>query len=69
MPDFGRVSQIDASSFDSGRAYISVRKPLLDDFNAYIWRTDDYGESWTKIVDGIPNGAFVHVVREDPNRD
>ncbi len=69
MPDFGRVSQIDASSFDSGRAYISVRKPLLDDFNAYIWRTNDYGESWTKIVDGIPNGAFVHVVREDPNRD
>jgi len=69
MPDFGRVSQIDASSFDSGRAYISVRKPLLDDFNPYIWRTDDYGQSWTKIVNGIPHGAFVHAVREDANRD
>jgi photosystem II stability/assembly factor-like uncharacterized protein len=69
MPDFGRVSQIDASSFDSGRAYVSVRLPLLDDFSPYIWKTDDYGETWTKIVNGIAEGAFVHVVREDPNRD
>jgi photosystem II stability/assembly factor-like uncharacterized protein len=69
MPDFGRVSQIDASSFDSGRAYVSVRLPLLDDFAPYIWKTDDYGATWTKIVNGIGNGAYVHVVREDPRRD
>jgi len=69
MPDFGRVSQIDASSFDSGRAYVSVRRPLLDDFTPYIWKTDDYGRSWTKIVNGIRDDAFVHVVREDPSRD
>jgi photosystem II stability/assembly factor-like uncharacterized protein len=69
MPDFGRVSQIDASSFDSGRAYVSVRRPLLDDFAPYIWKTDDYGQSWTKIVSGIRDDAYVHVVREDPSRD
>ena len=69
MPDFGRVSQIDASSFDSGRAYMSVRRPLLDDFAPYIWRTADYGASWTMIVNGIPADAYVHVVREDPRRD
>jgi photosystem II stability/assembly factor-like uncharacterized protein len=37
MPDFGRVSQIDASSFAAGRAYVSVRLPLLDDFSPYVW--------------------------------
>ena len=69
MPDFGRVSQIDASAFEAGRAYVSVRKPLLDDFSPYIWKTDDYGASWTKIVGGIREDAYVHAVREDPNRE
>ena len=68
MPDFGRVSQIDASAFEAGRAYVSVRRPLLDDFAPHIWKTDDYGRSWTKIVDGIGDGAYVNAVREDPNR-
>ena len=69
MPDFGRVSQIDASAFEAGRAYVSVRKPLLNDFSPYIWKTDDYGASWTKIVGGIREDAYVHAVREDPNRE
>lgn len=68
MPDFGRVSQIDASAFDAGVAYISVRRPLFDDFAPYIFRTTDYGQSWTKIVSGIRPDAYVHAVREDPTR-
>ncbi len=68
MPDFGRVSQIDASAFDTGTAYISVRRPLFDDFSPYIFRTTDYGKSWTKIVNGIRPDAYVHAVREDPHR-
>ena len=68
MPDFGRVSQIDASNFSSGTAYVSVRKPLLDDFAPYIFRTTDYGRTWTKIVNGIRPDAYVHTVREDPTR-
>ena len=51
MPDLGRVSQIDASSFDAGTAYVAVKKPLLDDFAPYIFRTHDFGKTWTKIVD------------------
>ena len=43
MPDLGRVSQIDASAFDAGTAYIAVKKPLLADFNPYLFRTRDYG--------------------------
>ena len=69
MPDFGRVSQIDASAFEAGRAYVSVRRPLLDDFAPYIFKTDDYGRTWTKIVTGIREDAYVHAVREDPTRE
>ena len=68
MPDFGRVSQIDASSFDDGTAYVSVRRPLLNDRAPYIFRTTDYGATWTKITSGIASDAYVHVVREDPTR-
>ncbi|MEP6766811.1 MAG: glycosyl hydrolase, partial [Gemmatimonadaceae bacterium] len=68
MPDFGRVSQIDASKFSAGVAYISVRKPLLNDVSPYIFKTSDFGKTWTKIVNGIRADAYVHAVREDPNR-
>jgi hypothetical protein len=68
MPDFGRVSQIDASAFDDGTAYISVRRPLLNDFAPYVFKTTDFGRTWTKITNGIRADAYVHAVREDPTR-
>jgi hypothetical protein len=68
MPDLGRVSQIDASVFDAGTAYVAVKKSLLADFTPYIFRTHDYGQTWTKIVAGIAPNDFTHVVREDPAR-
>ncbi|MGH7669980.1 MAG: WD40/YVTN/BNR-like repeat-containing protein, partial [Gemmatimonadaceae bacterium] len=68
MPDFGRVSQIDASAFDAGGAYVAVKRPLLDDKAPYIFRTHDYGKTWTKIVNGIRADDYVHAVREDPDR-
>ena len=68
MPEFGRVSQIDASAFNDGGAYISVRRPLLDDRAPYIWKTTDYGKGWTKIVNGLAADEYVHSVREDPKR-
>ncbi len=68
MPDFGRVSQIDASSFEPGAAYVAVKKPLLADFAPYIFRTRDFGRTWTKIVAGIAGHDYVHAVREDPAR-
>jgi photosystem II stability/assembly factor-like uncharacterized protein len=68
MPEFGRVSLIDASAFDPATAYVAVKRPLLDDFSPYIYRTHDFGRSWTRIVDGIRPDAYVHAVREDPTR-
>ena len=68
MPDLGRVSQIDASTFDAASAYVSVKKPLLEDFAPYIFRTHDYGRTWTKIVAGIKGNDYISSVREDPVR-
>ena len=65
MPEFGRVSQIDASTFDNGTAYVAVKKMLLGDRSPYIFRTKDSGKTWTKIVNGIPANDYVHTVRED----
>ena len=68
MPDLGRVSQIDGSSFDNGTAYVAVKKMLLGDVAPYIFRTRDYGKTWTKVVTGIAASDYVHVIREDTAR-
>jgi photosystem II stability/assembly factor-like uncharacterized protein len=68
MPDFGRVSQLDASAFEAGAVYAAVKRPLLDDLAPYIFRSRDFGKTWTKIVSGIPANDYVHVVREDPKQ-
>ena len=45
-----------------------MKKPLLEDFSPYLFRTHDFGRTWTKIVTGIPANDYTHVVREDPTR-
>ena len=52
----------------AAQAYVSARLPLLDDFRPHLWRTEDYRETWTRIVDGIRDDAYVNSVREGPNR-
>src|SRR5687767_2419761 len=68
MPEFGRVSIIDASAFDPATAYVAVKRPLLDDKAPYIFRTTDFGRTWTRIVNGIRADDYVHAVREDHTR-
>jgi photosystem II stability/assembly factor-like uncharacterized protein len=65
---WAKVSIIDASHFDLGTAYIAVNTIRLDDMRPHIYRTRDRGAHWTEIVQGIPDGAPVNVVREDPKR-
>jgi hypothetical protein len=68
MPEWGLVSAIDESAHQPGVAYVAVNRYKLDDFSPYIFKTADYGQSWRKIVRGIPAGHYIRVVREDPNR-
>ena len=68
MPEWGRVSQIDPSPFDAGTAYVAVDRHQFDDLRPYMYKTSDYGKSWTKLGPGIPDTTFVRVVREDPKK-
>lgn len=68
LPEWSMISMIDTSTFAPGRAYIAADRHRLDDFAPYIYKTEDFGKSWMKITNGIPDGAFVRVVREDPER-
>lgn len=68
MPEWSRVSQIDPSTFDAGTAYVAVDRHQFDDLRPYMYKTSDYGKSWTKLGPGIPDTTFVRVVREDPKK-
>ncbi len=68
LPDFIRISLIDASPHKPGTAYVAAKHYQADDRRPYAYRTDDYGTTWTKIVNGIPANDFVQAVREDPKR-
>jgi hypothetical protein len=68
FPEFMRLSLIDASPHDPGKAYLAGKRYQLDDRQPYLYRIEDYGRKWTKIVNGIPSNDFVHAVREDPRR-
>ena len=68
-PDFVRINTVEASPTTRGKAYVSGIRYLVDDDRApYVWRTDDYGVTWTKIVDGLPSDDFIRATREDPER-
>ncbi|MBT7503598.1 MAG: glycosyl hydrolase, partial [Gemmatimonadales bacterium] len=68
MPAHTRVMSIAVSPHGGSTAYVAGIRYEMDDRSPYAWRTNDYGTSWTKIVDGIAPGDFVRVLREDPNR-
>ncbi len=68
IPEWSTVSIIDASPHDANTAYVAVDRHRLDDFKPYIYKTNDLGKTWSTIVTGIPDGAYVRAVREDPKR-
>lgn len=69
-PDLGeaQINAIEVSPHDAGTVYVAASKYKFNDFTPIAYRSSDYGKTWTKIVNGIPYGAFVRVVREDERR-
>jgi photosystem II stability/assembly factor-like uncharacterized protein len=67
-PEWARVYQVGVSPFNAGTAYVSFDGRMIDDQNAYVYRTSDFGANWQKITNGLPDTAAVNVVREDPNQ-
>ena len=68
LPPRTIVSRIDPSPFDEGGAYVAATRYKIDDMSPYIYKTSDYGKTWTKITKGIAADDFVRVVRADPVR-
>jgi photosystem II stability/assembly factor-like uncharacterized protein len=68
IPEWIQINSIDVSPHDKATAYVAATMYKFDDFRPYLYKTSDYGKTWTRIDHGIPSGAFTRVVREDPAR-
>ncbi|MEH6512062.1 WD40/YVTN/BNR-like repeat-containing protein [Maribacter arcticus] len=68
MPEWNMINSIEPSYFDEGTCYVAATRYKLGDFQPYLYKTTDYGKSWTKITNGIPAEHFTRVVREDPKK-
>ena len=68
LPKFSRVSIIDESIHNPGTLYVAANRYQVDDRQPYVFKTHDYGKTWTKITNGIKDGHFARAVREDPVR-
>ncbi|HDZ04586.1 MAG TPA: glycosyl hydrolase [Maribacter sp.] len=68
MPEWNMINSIDPSNFDEGTCYVAATRYKLGDFQPYLYKTTDYGKTWTKITNGIPSEHFTRVVREDPKK-
>jgi hypothetical protein len=68
MPEWIQINSIEASPNDPATAYVAATMYKWDDNRPYLYRTSDYGKTWKKIVNGIPETTFTRVIREDPNK-
>ncbi|TDT46506.1 photosystem II stability/assembly factor-like uncharacterized protein [Maribacter spongiicola] len=68
MPEWNMINSIEPSNFDEGTCYVAATRYKLGDFQPYLYKTTDYGKTWTKITNGIPSEHFTRVVREDPKK-
>ncbi len=68
LPEWALISIIDPSPHEPAAAYIAATRYKLDDTRPYLYKTHDYGQTWTAITHGIPDDEFTRVIREDPNR-
>ena len=68
LPEWSYIRTVEPSPHDPATLYLAATRYKLDDPAPYIYRTTDYGQTWRKIVDGIPEDDFIRVVRADPER-
>ena len=67
ITSWSKISMIDASHFDANTAYVAVNRIRLDDMHPHIYKTNNGGQSWNEIINGLPVDP-VNTVREDPKR-
>jgi hypothetical protein len=68
LPEWSMISQIDPSPHDAGTLFVAANRYKLDDRRPFLYQTTDFGQTWKRISDGLPKGAFTRVVRQDAVR-
>ncbi|WP_080241278.1 WD40/YVTN/BNR-like repeat-containing protein [Spirosoma rigui] len=68
LPDMAIMSIVHPSDHTAGKAYLAAKRYMSGDRKPYLFKTTDYGKTWTSITAGIPADEHCHVVREDPNK-
>ncbi len=68
MPKWTMINSIEADPFKKGAVYIAGTRYKSGDYAPYLYKTEDYGQTWKKITTGIDNGHFTRVLRADPKR-
>ena len=68
MPEWMMINSVEPSAFDAGTCYVAGTKYKTGDLPPYLYKTTDYGKTWTKITNGINPEHFTRVVREDPKQ-
>jgi photosystem II stability/assembly factor-like uncharacterized protein len=70
LPEWGTFSNIEASRYDAATAYVTVDFHQMNNRDPFVYKTKDYGKTWTQITDGIPHSmlSYAHCIREDPVR-
>jgi len=63
------ISAVEPSHKDAGTAYVGIERRMMDDFKPYVFKTTDFGKTWTNITGNITANAYVQVVREDPKNN
>ncbi len=70
LPGMGNalINEIEVSRFEPATAYVAASRYKFNDYHPYIFKTANFGQTWERIDDGIPEESWSHVVREDPGR-
>ena len=68
-PELNMINSIDPSTFKKGKAYVAATSYKFGDYTPYLYKTEDYGKSWSLITDGINSNYFTRVIRSDKKRE
>jgi photosystem II stability/assembly factor-like uncharacterized protein len=66
LPEWATIQHVEPSRSSPGTCFVVADAHLVDDPKPYLWKTTDFGKTWKRLVDGIPDTLTLHVVREDP---
>jgi photosystem II stability/assembly factor-like uncharacterized protein len=69
LPEWSQINSIEAHPTEAGGLYVAATRYKLDDFRPYLYKTTDFGETWTEITNGIDSKHFTRVIRASGSRE